>query len=122
MSEMQNPIEESLREMITQYIAKRIELFKLETADVSARVLSLFLVYFLLMFVLFIAIIMLSMLAGILLSEKLKSSTIGFGIVSGVYLLSFLLMYVYRNTIAEKFLANQFIKSFFKEHDGNKNS
>jgi hypothetical protein len=65
---------------------------------------------------------MLSMLAGILLSERLKSFTMGFGIVSGVYMLLFICMYVLRNHIAEKFLANQFIKSFFKEHDGNKNS
>lgn len=122
MSDVQNPNDESIREMIVQYIAKRIELVKLETADISARVLSLFLVYFVLMFVLFIAIIMLSMLAGILLSERLQSYTYGFGIVSGVYLLLFILMYANRNSIAEKFLANQFIKSFFKEHHGNQNS
>ncbi len=121
MSDSQNPNEESLREMIAQYVSKRIELVKLETADISARVLSLFLVYFVLMFVLFIAIIMLSMLAGILLSEKFKSFSIGYGIVSGVYLLLFVLLYVNRNSIAEKFLANQFIKSFFREHRGNKN-
>lgn len=122
MSGEDQKTDESLRQLITDYVGKRIELVKLETADISARVLSLFLVYFLLMFILFIAIIMLSMLAGILLSERLKSFTLGFGIVSGVYMILFILMYAYRNQIAEKFLANQFIKSFFKEHNGNQNS
>ncbi len=113
--------EESLRKIIQHYISKRIELVKLEAADVSARVLSLFLVYFLLMFVLFIAIIMLSLLVALVLSEKFRNYTLGFGIVSIVYLFLFLLLYVNRNSIAEKFLANQFITSFFKNRNGNGN-
>lgn len=120
MSDSNKPNDERIRDLIVQYISNRIELLKLESADISARVFSLFLIYFVLLFVLFIALIMLSILGGIYISSLLHSHIIGFSIVSGIYLILFLIMYLRRNTIAEKYLANQFIKSFFKETHGNK--
>ena len=112
---------ENLRNTAQEYIETQVKLFKLQAAEkVSALVATtaayLILSVFLLFFLLFASIA-----GAYVLSEIIGRPYAGFLIVSGIYLVIGLVIFLNREKLLRRPLLNAIIRQLFKE-DPNDNS
>ena len=82
-----------LKEALSGYIKVKLELFKLDIAEHLSRVLAQLVAYLVIFFILGLVILFVSLGVSLFLNEVLKSAYLGFIIVSGVYLV--LLLFVF---------------------------
>ncbi len=104
---------DSLIENITGYVEARIELLKIEMKEEVAKSLARALVYAVILALSTLFILLISMAVAYKIGEKVGTFG-GFAIVAGLYLLSGLLVYGFRNSIIEK-LEDQFQEKMKKK-------
>ncbi len=115
MEETSAKIEE-LTDNVKEYINTRIELMKLKVSAKLAVILSnamsrIILILFLFMFIMFISIT-----AGFWLSKLTGGYASGFLILSGIYLLLFILFFIFRKHIIIEPMKDKIIKQIFDEN------
>ena len=104
---------DSLIESITGYIESRVELVKMEVREEAYRGVAKALVYVVITALVTLFTLLISMAGAYKLAESLGTSA-GFAIVASVYLLLGLLVYLFRNSIAEV-LENRFHEKMKKK-------
>lgn len=99
------------KEHLEAYAKNQLELVKLETTSKLARLLSfIFLGFFLSLFAL-VFTIMLSIALGIFLGQLLDNNALAFLIVSGIYIVLALGLYLLRTVVFK----NPFLRMFINE-------
>ncbi len=88
-------------ERLTDYVESRIELVKYDLKEDAARILSRLSVYLIILFVGTFFLLFISIAAALELSKNFGYFW-GFGIVSGVYLIAGLTVFLTRNQLATK--------------------
>ncbi len=106
---------DELKGLATDYVESRIELVKLETTEKIARLIGTVFTMFILFMVLAFVLIAFSVLAGAFLNHLLNSNYLGYLIVTGVYLIEFILLYTQRRKVTEYFMSH-IIKAMYEHH------
>jgi len=107
-------IEEVTKNLKTA-VQTNIELLKLEVVERTSVIGSSLLIALLVGFFVFLFILFGSITAGFLLSNCFDDAAIGFGLVSGFYLLITLLILIFRKRCIEIPMRNKIIRSIFKK-------
>lgn len=90
---------DSLFEHLTSFIESKVEIYKIEIKEDVAQSLSKMMVVLLLGFIGTFFFLFFNIALGYYLGELLESLFLGFLIISGFYLLLFLLLYLLRNQL-----------------------
>lgn len=104
---------DSLIESLTGYVETRIELMKVEMREELAKALSKAVVYVVIVCVVTLFVLLISLAGAYQIAESVGTSG-GFAIVAGIYLLVGLLLYAFRDSIAER-LENRFHENMNKK-------
>ena len=92
---------DSLVENVTGYVETRIELLRIEIREELAEGISRAVVYVVVLAVMMLSVFLGSMAVAFKIAESMGAFA-GFGIVSGIYFVVGLLVYFFRNPIAER--------------------
>lgn len=103
------------REQIEQYIQDRFLLIKLQVAEKTARMVGLFFTVLTVVVFGFFVLLFIGMMGGYWFASLTDSLSLGFGIVTAIYLFLLILIVLFRKTLIEKCLGNIIIKAFFKK-------
>ncbi len=98
------------------YVKHKALYTKLVLTEKTATITSHFVVFFILFFIAGAGIIFGSFMLGYLFSEQLDSFFYGFGIITGIYLFVFFIIYLFRGSIMKK-IGNQMIQMILKEDE-----
>ena len=107
------------QQLVEQYIQERLLLLKYQTAERTAGIVSALLLGLGFGFLLFIIILMISALAVYLLANLINWYA-GFLIVTGVYALILLVLYLKR-TALRKYFSDLIVSLFFSDSRGSNN-
>lgn len=105
------------QQLVEDYVKNRLLLFKLQTAEKSAKLVSLVFTGLILALLCFFILFFLSIMAGYYFAEKTGSMFYGFGIVTGIYLLLFFLLLYLRKNFLNKYISDTVIRIFFDSTD-----
>jgi uncharacterized membrane protein YqjE len=104
---------EDTQDIAEDYVKNRMQLFKLQVAEKSARLVSLIFAGLIIGLLLFFILLFLSMMAGYYFSEKLHNQFYGFGIVAVFYILLLIIILYLRKRFLDKYISDAVIKIFF---------
>ncbi len=107
---------EELTDNVKDYINTRIELVKLKVSAKVAVILSNTLSSIILILFLFMFLIFISITGGFYFSKLTGGYVSGFLILSGIYLVLFLLFYAFRKQIIIEPMKDKIIKQIFDEN------
>jgi len=113
MEEQKPGFFEETQELVEDYVGNRLQLLKLQTAEKSARIISLLLTVVVMAFLCFFILLFLSITAGYFLAQKTGSLFTGFGIVAVFYLLLLAIVLYLRKRVLDKFISNTVVRIFF---------
>lgn len=113
MKEEQKNFFGETQELVENYVKNRLLLFKLQTAEKSAKLVSLVFTGLILALLCFFILFFLSIMAGYYFAEKTGSMFYGFGIVTAIYLVLFLLLLYLRKKFLNKYISDTVIRVFF---------
>lgn len=106
---------EELNNNLKDYLTTRLELLTLKTADKVSLIGSMSSVALLLTLFLFLFLFFGSMAAGFYLSELLGSNSLGFIVLSGIFLLIFIVLFLTRKKMIIKPLRNLIIRAMLDD-------
>lgn len=109
-----NTDEQSILEIIQEYLAARKNLVVLQTVDKLSHAIAIIIVMFIISAFAVISLLFLGITIGFLLAEKTGSFFGGFLIVAVFYLAVTLILVLIRKKTLQKPLINAFIKYFLK--------
>ena len=109
MENQSTPVE-SLIDRVKSYVETRIDLLRLKAIDKSSSLLSLLISMIVVILIGFISLMLLSIGIALLLGEWLGKSYYGFFIVTGLYIITGLVLYSSRDKILKSPIANSMIK------------
>ncbi len=105
---------DNILDSLTRYIETKVEYYKIQFKEELARTLSILIFVFLISMVLLLFLIFLSFFAVVFLNHVLQSQYLGFLIMSFVYLILGLFIYVYR----ESLIFGRVFKELFRDNSG----
>lgn len=105
---------ESSQHLLQQYVKDRLLLLKMDTAEKTAKLASLFSVFIIIASLCSLILIFLSIAMGYFFAEKTGSLFYGFGIVALFYLVLLILVLIIKKKYLETFVTNTVIKVFFE--------
>ncbi len=108
--ENQESTVELLIDRVKGYAETRIDLLRLKAIDKSTSFLSLLISMIVVILVGFIAFLVLSIGIALLLGDLLGKSYYGFFIVAGFYLITGLVLYLFKDKVLKVPMANSMIK------------
>ncbi len=120
MEEQKPDFFEETQELVEDYVGNRLQLLKLQTAEKSAKLISLLLTVVVMAFLCFFILLFLSMTAGYFLAQKTGSLFTGFGIVAVFYVLLLAVVLYLRKRFLDKYISDTVVRIFFDttaEHD-----
>jgi hypothetical protein len=117
MPEEKQSFFEETQDLAEEYVKNRLQLFKLQTAEKSARLVSLVFAGLLIGLLSFFILLFLSMMAGYYFAEKLHSQFYGFGIVAAFYVLLLIVIIYLRKKFLDKYISEMVIKIFFDSNE-----
>ncbi len=107
-----------LKQLITEYFDARLKLLKLETFEKSAKVTAVLFSSLVVALLGFFLLFFLSLTVGFYLSKLFNDSyTLGFLAVTGLYLILFVLLLVFKKDLLEKFLIERIIGELLGKED-----
>ena len=109
-----------LKQIIIDYFEAKIRLYKVSAYEKIARVTAVFFSSIILALLFFFTIFFLSIAGGFYFGELLKSNTLGFLIIFGVYVLALIIVMIYRKKLIEKPLIDKIIEQLFHESENEK--
>jgi len=113
MEEQQPSFFEETQELVEEYVGNRLQLFKLQTAEKSAKLVSLLLTVLVMALLCFFILLFLSITAGYFLAQKTGSLFTGFGIVAVFYVLLLAIVLYLRKRVIDKYISNTVVRIFF---------
>ena len=102
----------NFKNLIVEFIKDKIELTRLVAIEKLVQILAPLFAGIILGILFLFALLFLSFLAGIYFSHLLQNSLYGFGIVTAFYVISFLILAVFRKQLLEKFILKSMIHLF----------
>ena len=105
---------EETQDLVEDYVSNRLQLLKLQTAEKSAKLVSLLLTGIVMALLGFFILLFLSITAGYLLAQLTGSLFAGFGIVVVFYVLLLVVVLYLRKRYFDKYISNTVIKIFFE--------
>ena len=99
------------------YIKERLLLVKLQTAEKTAKLISVVVTGFVVLMLSFFILLFLSFMAGYYLQEITGSWYYAFGIVTGFYILLVACLAYFRKTLLHKFIADSVIRILFEKNE-----
>ena len=108
---------ESTRQLVEQYVKERLLLLKLQTAEKTARLVSLVFAAFIFTVFSFFILLFLSLMAGYYFTGLTGSIYYGFGIVTAFYVLLLTISYSFRRKWLYKYFSDLVIRQFFENTD-----
>jgi uncharacterized ion transporter superfamily protein YfcC len=119
MPEEQQSFFEETQELAEEYVKNRWQLFKLQTAEKSARLLTLAFAGLVIGLLSFFILLFVSIMAGYYFSEILHSQFYGFGIVAGFYVLLLIVVLLLRKKFLDNYVSGIVLKIFFDSNEEN---
>lgn len=113
MEEQKQTFFEETQELVEDYVGNRLQLLKLQTAEKSARLVSLLLTVVVTALLCFFILLFLSITAGYFLAQKTGSLISGFGIVAAFYVLLLVVILLLRKRFIDKYISNTVVRIFF---------
>ena len=115
---------ENLRNSAQEYIETQVKLFKLQAAEKVSALVAAMAAYMILSFFLLFFLLFASIAGAYVLSEMIGRPYAGFLIVSGIYLLTGLIIFINREKLLRRPLLNAIIRQLFKDNpnDNSKNN
>ena len=108
---------EETRNIVEGYVEDRILLFKLQTGEKIARLVSSFYIMFIVGLLLFVILLILTVIAGYFLAFLTNNFIIGFGIVAVIYIiLIFVVLAMHKKFLGQKVM-DATIKLLFENKD-----
>ena len=101
------------QDLVEDYVSNRIQLLKLQTAEKSARIVSLLITVLVMALLCFFILLFLSMTFGYFLAQKTGSLFTGFGIVAIIYVLLLGVVLYLRKRVLDKYIADTVVRIFF---------
>lgn len=108
---------EETQDLVEDYVRNRLQLFKLQTAEKSAKLVSLVFAGVVIGLLSFFILLFVSIMAGYYFSEKTGSQFYGFGIVAAFYILLLIVVIYLRKKFLDKYISDTVIKIFFDSND-----
>lgn len=105
------------RKDLEEFIDIKTRLLKLEVTEKLAKTAGAAVAFFVLLIFVFILLNLLVFLTGIFLSSLLGSTLSGFATATGIYLVIFLLLIVFRKTLIILPVTNKVIRIFYDNHE-----
>jgi hypothetical protein len=113
MSEEKEPgYFEQMETLLQQYVNDRILLLKLQATEKASRFGSLALIFIVIAGLVFFMLFFISIMAGYFFAELTGSLFYGFSIVTGIYVLLVVLLFLVRKRYLGPFLVNVLIRIF----------
>ena len=108
---------EETRNLVEGYVEDRILLFKLQTGEKAAKLVSSFYIMFFIGLLLFIILLILTVIAGYFLAFLTNNFIIGFGIVAVIYVILIFIVYSMHKKFLGKRVMDSVIKLLFENKD-----
>lgn len=108
-----------VKQLIADYLEARLKLLKIGAYEKIAKVTAVLFSSIIITLLGFFLLFFLSISAGFYLGMLLNSNALGFLIIFGIYLILFIIIFVFRKKLLEKFIVDKVIKRLFEreEHD-----
>ena len=113
MPEEKQSFFEETQDLAEEYVKNRWQLFKLQTAEKSAKLLTLAFAGLVIGLLSFFILLFVSMMAGYYFSEKLHSQFYGFGMVAVFYVLLLIVVLLLRKKYLDGYVSGLVLKIFF---------
>lgn len=114
MDETKDAFFQDLKDELSEYVKLRIELFRVSSYEKIARVTASLFAGLMILILFFFFTVFGSILAGFYFSHLTGSTIIGFGIVTGFYLLLLLVVVIFRKQLFEKMIIDKMIEILFE--------
>ena len=108
---------EETRNLVEGYVEDRILLFKLQTGEKIAKMVSSFYIMFIIGLLLFVILLILTVIAGYFLAFLTDNFIVGFGIVAVIYVILIFIVYSMHKKFLGKRVMNSVIKLIFENKD-----
>ncbi len=109
-----------LKNLVVDYLQNRLELVRLSAFEKIAKIIALLFSGMILTMLIFFSVLFISLMAGFYFSNLFQNTFYGFAIVAGFYLITFIVLFIYRKQLIEKFIVNAVVKVLFEEEDETK--
>ena len=113
MEEQKPSFFEETQDLVEDYVSNRLKLLRLQTAEKSAKLVSLLLTVLVMALLCFFILLFLSITAGYFLAQKTGSLFTGFGIVAIFYVLLLVVILYLRKRVLDKYIADTVVRIFF---------
>jgi len=117
MPEDKKPFFEETQDLVEDYVKNRLELIKLQTAEKSARLITLLFAGLVIGLLSFFILLFVSIMAGYFFAEKTHSQFYGFGIVAAFYVLLLVAVIYMRKKFLDKYISDMVVRIFFDSND-----
>lgn len=104
---------EETQDLIESYVSNRLQLFKLQTAEKSSRLVTLLFAGMVVGLLAFFILLFTSIMAAYYFSDIMHSQFYGFGMVALIYVLLLLLAIYLRKKFLDKYVFNRVVKILF---------
>jgi polyferredoxin len=108
---------EETRNLVEGYVEDRILLFKLQTGEKIAKMVSSFYIMFIIGLLLFVILMILTVIAGYFLAFLTDNFIVGFGIVAVIYVILIFIIYSMHKKFLGKRVMNNVIKLLFENKE-----
>lgn len=108
---------EETRNLVEGYVEDRILLFKLQTGEKIAKMVSSLYIMFIIGLLLFVILLILTVIAGYFLAFLTDNFIVGFGIVAVIYVILIFIVYSMHKKFLGKRVMNSVIKLIFENKD-----
>jgi hypothetical protein len=116
MSEQPSFFEE-LKQVVTDYFEAKIRLYKIGAFEKIAKISAILFSTLVIAMIGFFFLFFLGITTGFFFGSLLNSNALGFLILTGIYFILFLIVYIFRKKILEKFIVDKVIEKLFEKED-----
>jgi ABC-type glycerol-3-phosphate transport system permease component len=112
---------EDTQDLLEAYISNRMQLIKMQTAEKSAKLVSLIFTGLVIVLLSFFILLFVSIMAGYFFAELTHSQFYGFGIVAAFYVILLGVVLYLRRRFLNKYISDLVVKIFFESTDEDDN-
>ena len=108
---------QATQQLVEEYVKERLLLLKLQTAEKTARLVSILLAAFIFGLLSFFILLFLSLMAAYYFAGLTGNFYYGFGIIAAFYILLLTLAVYFRKRWLYKYFSDLVVRSFFENTD-----
>jgi cytochrome c biogenesis protein CcdA len=106
-----------LKQVVTVYLEAKIQLYKIGTYEKVAKVTAVLFSSLFIIMIGFFFLLFLGITAGLFFGSLLNNNALGFLIITGIYFILFVIVFVFRKKILEKYITDKVIEQLFEKED-----